>query len=89
MFGGECDVEVRDEPLTIPGPVKVPAGGSGRCWDERAEESKGLRISDCSTVIDDGLKGGLDGGVSMSPRVEGERCVHYRFAERIDGLAIY
>ena len=89
MFGGECDVEVRDEPLTIPGPVKVPAGGSGRCWDERAEESKGLRISNSPAVVDDGLKSGLDGGVTLSPRVKGECCVHDCFAELIDGLAVH
>ena len=89
MFGGECDVQVGDEPLTVHGAVKIPAGGSGRHWDERAEESEGLRISDCSAVIDDGLEGGLDGGVTVSPRVKGERCVHDCFAELIDGLAVH
>ena len=89
MFRGKCDVQVRDEPLTVPGPVKVPADGGGRCWDERAEESERLRISYCPTVVDDGHEGSLDRGVTMSPRVERERCVHDGFAKLIDGLAIH
>ena len=89
MFCGECDVEVRDETLTVPGPMQVPVGGSGRSWNKRAEESEWLRISNGATVVDDGLQGGLNDGMTVSPRIEGERSVHENFAKLVDGLAFH